>query len=1310
MKHIIIIILSVFVFTANAQENTFWDKFFTGAEKVISIYNTLSDPELMEEMENIKSEKGIGIYTRCYLDDTTVYATLLNLISDARYEVLQPPFLCIDLHFSPSGEQGYFVEVEFTLSPDLSNFQPMLIPLSAEINDILTQTFNPEENDNLVEALINFLRNLFGNPYPNVHTPFTVHFLPANDQVYGFDSLEYQCLSGEYKTVKINKTTYYLPWKSLEAGVADKVIMKISINNDTVFQHNYTFDSLNFALHPENMELFSQGDISEKFLNLQTNSKNDKSSVHATYNDYSNPENTIVPLVGKLALAVYEKETYSVILVSLNGAEIPAVNETNSSLNSIYSPAVVDFTVSSISDFSCTCDINNNGLFDNSDADDYLNYTAEMKAVIECLEARSDYNPEAYYLFFAENPTNTSMAGYMPFKKHFGFLFSQNQRDIAHELGHGIFNLRHTFSQYPALSQNSTQNLMDYGNGTKLFKYQWDNIHNPAWVVNWLEGEEEGMAFGEFDALCINDINAIQTLSKYHFYLADGRIVDFGSSLAAGFYTQNDITPQVRGSVYAVKIDENHYGNTYIRSKDSCTGFGYIYTSNPRTVLRKLEIDDLNILSASDNAVRVFINEEEKTISVRKNNEEIESISFTGNCNCNYPVSMPGLAEGLGIEFFNTHKTNPNIDAEILYEIASLINQVSPEIYAEYEHEALSEMTESDMVWYQMGGYSSLQEFETFRDALQAFINNKQFLLQKLENLDETSQVDLILKYADMITITHAREIPLNLRKKLLRVMAEFSFSEGPEIGGIMLWGNRAKYILFRLLETTPQSQVTGIIDFLKEGSRAEDLLSDVNNSNIDRLFGAYSMLANYKHLGRNYLNTSDLASISENLLFTKQEWGNPEDKVEVTHQINGSSINIKMTKCNSAYITEAPGYHSPAEYQCYEETELYNKNLDIFELISVEVLDDLSIISACPDGCIGEVLIVPAIFYQWLEQKEWNAFVADMQQLAFHLVVTGIGIFELPAAITLMDKLFALAEIGLPILNEIMNSGGMQELLISNFGEERAATITQALNIADLIFGVTAMGRGVIRPMNLDNSIEAVAHYKLIKEDPGISAHLQTQTKYNTLEKRMQILEHEIDKKGALSRLEDRIVEIRKGVGVLDGEIVRGVTRAKFMESSQGILPQDKLETAYQLWKNEEYLELYEFCLNFGSSDIKWPPCFGFTNIERKTLKQGDILDRYAFNGPDLDNHQRTGYYASTKQPNGESFSFDARALPGDEANYAEYYEIRVLEDFDVDFGKAMPWFGKPGMADQVKFDVDLADLAEQGKIEIINIIRIKQ
>jgi hypothetical protein len=112
--------------------------------------------------------------------------------------------------------------------------------------------------------------------------------------------------------------------------------------------------------------------------------------------------------------------------------------------------------------------------------------------------------------------------GFMPFKEQFGFVAASGgettlHRTIAHELGHGAFRLRHTFSEKAFVSaQGATDNLMDYAEGTKLWKYQWDGIQNPEnMMMAFAEDEEEGEMDIKKDPILVKKIlNAIRLANE----------------------------------------------------------------------------------------------------------------------------------------------------------------------------------------------------------------------------------------------------------------------------------------------------------------------------------------------------------------------------------------------------------------------------------------------------------------------------------------------------------------------------------------------------------------------------------------------------------------------------------------------------------------------------------------------------------------------------------------------------------------------------------------------------------------------------
>lgn len=84
-------------------------------------------------------------------------------------------------------------------------------------------------------------------------------------------------------------------------------------------------------------------------------------------------------------------------------------------------------------------------------------------------------------------------------------------------------------------------------------------------------------------------------------------------------------------------------------------------------------------------------------------------------------------------------------------------------------------------------------------------------------------------------------------------------------------------------------------------------------------------------------------------------------------------------------------------------------------------------------------------------------------------------------------------------------------------------------------------------------------------------------------------------------------------------------------------------------------------------------------------------------------------GRSASPKRSDGTMFSFKSRALRGDETDYAEFYDLVVLEDISVEQGSIIPWFNQPGQGSQIMFSEDIEELIKEGKIEIRNLKKIK-
>ncbi|MGB9748168.1 MAG: hypothetical protein ACPLXM_14675, partial [Bacteroidales bacterium] len=198
----------------------------------------------------------------------------------------------------------------------------------------------------------------------------------------------------------------------------------------------------------------------------------------------------------------YPEKYHQVILVPVNRAKNLDAQKAEEYLNSIYRQAVVQFRVLAVDSFFVSLN-DKAGKLDNSDRNNRMDYAPEMKQVIRAWKKSPLYDPQAAYMFVLSGSVDPMEVGYMPLGRRFGFLFRNNRSEeellhtLAHELGHGLFTLRHTFSSSNRVyqPQTVTTNLMSYGppSSTRLYKYQWDQIQNPSLALfSWMEKEEEG--------------------------------------------------------------------------------------------------------------------------------------------------------------------------------------------------------------------------------------------------------------------------------------------------------------------------------------------------------------------------------------------------------------------------------------------------------------------------------------------------------------------------------------------------------------------------------------------------------------------------------------------------------------------------------------------------------------------------------------------------------------------------------------------------------------------------------------------------
>ena len=223
-------------------------------------------------------------------------------------------------------------------------------------------------------------------------------------------------------------------------------------------------------------------------------------------------------VLGKLHVVSYAKQRHKVTLVPINDAKLDKTH-IERELNAVYTPVGVHFDVAvderMRGDYSWEVPGEEDkqlSLVGKS----FWGYDKELKESTEMLQLQQAYQAKAgtlegAYLFVLDGAKGLSsstafLQGEMPRKSRFGYLFSKDgeelSKTIAHELGHGLFTLRHTFdSEYAGKkSQKTSSNLMDYAKGTSLAAFQWNVMASPA-IFTAADKVEEGeirLKKGEF--------------------------------------------------------------------------------------------------------------------------------------------------------------------------------------------------------------------------------------------------------------------------------------------------------------------------------------------------------------------------------------------------------------------------------------------------------------------------------------------------------------------------------------------------------------------------------------------------------------------------------------------------------------------------------------------------------------------------------------------------------------------------------------------------------------------------------------------
>lgn len=327
-----------------------------------------------------------------------------------------------------------------------------------------------------------------------------IHFKRGEGK-YAFDDGQEKWYKKSVKVDRFYKPFakgYIAPWKLVPVGENDIVMAKYD------GMKNIDLKKVRFVSEPNSTALPARLNETEQTWTITLKSV----SAGTSYDVFAVYEGVVI---GKLRVVSYTKQQHKVTLVPVNEVKLDKT-AIEQELNTIYNPVGVQFTVdideSMRGNYDWEVESEKDGLL-STVGKSFWGYDKELKESTEMLNLQKTYQQAArtldgVYLFVLNGAMGLEeqkgdLLGEMPRKSRFGYIFAGNSPNteeivhtIAHELGHGIFTLQHTFdAEYGKGTLKETENLLDYKEGTDLVAFQWNIMANPA-VFTAMDKADDG--------------------------------------------------------------------------------------------------------------------------------------------------------------------------------------------------------------------------------------------------------------------------------------------------------------------------------------------------------------------------------------------------------------------------------------------------------------------------------------------------------------------------------------------------------------------------------------------------------------------------------------------------------------------------------------------------------------------------------------------------------------------------------------------------------------------------------------------------
>ncbi len=364
---------------------------------------------------------------------------------------------------------------------------------------------------------------------------------------FGFDTLpagSEAALSDYYETIPDGSGgDYHIAHKFLARNLEESLQASVSITDNDL-----SMDDLVFKTKEGEVFTHQVVDATTIRIPLKGRFANAVQTLYAVL-PKEGTERTKEQIAGVITLHHYEFKPVSVTLVPVGDVNLPALEEVTTHINGIYNRAGVTMDISTSLPYDPGADLyGSDGTIDVEDSAMLSHYTKDQKALIKDYKAQG-IDKNRYYVFVLGEdirPSLAQVAGFMPLKGQFGFVFQgagQTEKGktglvgtLAHELGHGIFGLEHPFDRYGTVA-GATDELMDYGRGVGFSHMDWQQIHDPNFRLYLFQNEEDAAYL------------------SYQFFLTpEWEPFSIDNDVFAGYFRERNIENMVQGAVYGIVI------------------------------------------------------------------------------------------------------------------------------------------------------------------------------------------------------------------------------------------------------------------------------------------------------------------------------------------------------------------------------------------------------------------------------------------------------------------------------------------------------------------------------------------------------------------------------------------------------------------------------------------------------------------------------------------------------------------------------------------------------------------------------------